>query len=374
MKIKTLQLGIIVWIILLVFGCNKPTAWQQGKPIPKEKIKIGVIHISNPLSETSGYAYAHEQGILAMQTALKLQPDQIIRKLNIYEADTLLVENAIRNCIASGAQIIFATSWGYMDACEKLSAEFPEVIFAHASGTKHNNINFTNYFGRIYQARYLSGIAAGLKTQTGKVGYVGALGKENSEVTGGLNAFALGVEKVNPKAKVYVRVTHSWFDPIEETNAAQKLIKLGCDVIAQHCDTSKPQIEAEKAGVWSIGYNTDMRQEAPKAVITSVIWNWGVYYTKMVKSVIEGVFTSDIYFGSTADGMIGLSPLSGNVAPGTDQIIAAERELLDSGSFDVFEGVLITNDGKRIGEAGKRLDDNVIRAGINWYYRNVVEK
>ena len=374
MKVKILQLCIVLWIILLAFGCNKHTGWQQGKPIPKDKIKIGVIHISNPLSETSGYAYTHEQGILGMQKDLKLQPEQVIRKLNIYESDTLLIEDAMRSCIASGVQVIFATSYGYMDVCEKLAEEFPEVIFAHASGTKHNNINFTNYFGRIYQARYLSGIAAGLKTQTDKIGYVAAMGRENSEVTGGINAFALGVEKVNPKARIHVRITHSWFDPIEETNAAQKLINLGCDVIAQHCNTPKSQVVAEKAGVWSIGYNTDMRHEAPKAVITSVIWNWKVYYTKVVKSVIDGSFVPDIYFGSISDGMIGLSPLSVLAAPGTAQIIASERELLDTGAFDVFEGILITNDGKRIGAVGKRLDDSVIRDGIHWYYHTVVEK
>jgi len=371
MKIKITLSSAILLTILLILGCNKQTLWTHGKPFPKEKLKIGVIHINNPLSETSGYAYAHEQGIMAMQKELKLQDAQIIRKFNIFDADKLLIEDAMRNCIASGTQIIFATSWGYMDTCEKLAAEFPHVIFAHASGYKLNDSNFTNYFGRIYQARYLSGIAAGLKTKTGKIGYVAAMGKDNSEVTGGINAFALGVEKINPKARIHVLVTHSWFDPVGEMNAAQELIRLGCDVIAQHCDTPKPQIEAEKAGVWSIGYNTDMSTEAPKAIITSAIWNWRVYYTSMIKSVIDGSFTPNAYFGSIADGIVGLSPLSANAAPGTDQIVAKELELLKSGTFDVFEGILITNDGRRIGEAGKRLDDNVIRDGINWYYRNV---
>ena len=365
---------VVLSALLLVFGCSKQASWKQGKPFPKEKLKIGVIHISNPLSESSGYAYAHEQGIQVMQEKLGLQKDQIIRKLNIYESDRLFVEGSMRDCIAEGAQIIFATSFGYMDTCEKMAAEFPNVIFAHASGFKHNNSNFTNYFGRIYQSRYLSGLAAGLRTRTGKIGYVAAMGKDNSEVTGGLNAFALGVEKVNPRARVHVRVTHNWFDPAGEMHAAQELLGIGCDVIAQHCDTSEPQREAEKAGVWSIGYNTDMSSEAPKAVITSVVWNWGVYYSNMVQSVIDGSFTADVYFGSLADDMVGLSPLSGNAAPGTAQIIAEERKRLESGIFDVFDGVLITNDGRRIGEAGKRLADSIIRSEINWYYRTVTEK
>jgi basic membrane protein A len=261
-----------------------------------------------------------------------------------------------------------------MDTCEKLAAEFPHVIFFFFSGYKYNNSNFTIFFVRIYPARYLSGLAAGLKTKTGKIGYVAAMGKGNSEVTGGINAFALGVEKINPKARIHVRITHSWFDPTGEMFAAKALIRSGCDVIAQHCDTPKPPVEAEKAGVWSIGYSTDMNHEAPKAVITSVIWNWGAYYASVVKSVIDGSFTPKIYFGSITDGMVGLSPLSANAAPGTAQIIDKELERMKSGTFDVFEGVMITNDGRRIGEDGKRLDDSVIRDGINWYYRTIVEK
>ena len=374
-KIATIMYFVVIsCMFLFALGCSKQTFWKLGMPVPKEKLRIGVIHISNPLSETSGYAYAHEQGIQVMQKELGLRENQIIRKLNIFESDQALVEGAMRDCIASGVQVIFATSWGYMDVCEKLASEFPRVIFAHASGYKSNTTNFTNYFGRIYQPRYLSGLAAGLKTRTNKIGYVAAMGKGNSEVTGGLNAFALGVEKVNPHARIYVRITHSWFDPVGEKNAAKELIGSGCDVIVQHCDTAKPQIEAEKAGVWSIGYNTDMISEAPKAVITSILWNWGVYYTGMVQSVIDGSFTVDVYFGSIADSMVDLSPLSVNAAPGTAQIIAEERKRLESGTFDVFDGVLVTNDGRRIGEAGKRLTDNVIRDGINWYYRTVVEK
>ncbi|GHV84118.1 BMP family ABC transporter substrate-binding protein [Spirochaetia bacterium] len=361
---------------LLFSGCTKKEVqWKPGMPMDKEKLKVGVIHVSNPLEENSGYAYAHEQGIVMMRRELGLGEDQIIRKINIDDADQAQAESAMRDCIAAGAQVIIATSWGFMETCEKLAAEFPTVIFAHASGYKSNGSNFTNYFGRIYQARYLSGIAAGLKTRTNKIGYVAAMGKDSSEVSGGINAFALGVEKVNPDARIFVRVTYSWFDPMEEMNAARSLIAAGCDVIAQHCDTSNPQVEAAASRVWGIGYNTDMGLDAPEAVITSVLWNWGIYYTALVRSLLDGSFSAEPYLGGLSDGMVDISPLSAIAAPGTEEIIMAERERMVTGIFDVFEGVLETNDipRRRIGEAGKRLADSEILGGINWYYRTVVE-
>jgi basic membrane protein A len=159
-----------------------------------------------------------------------------------------------------------------------------------------------------------------------------------------------------------------------EAAAARSLIASGCDVIAQHCDSINPQIEAQKAHVWGIGYNSDMSGEAPAAVIVSVLWNWGTYYTALTRSVLDGSFTAEPYFGSLAEGMVTLSPLSPQLAAvGTMEEIAAERERIIRGGFDVFEGALETNDGRIIGEAGKRLSSDEIRNGIDWYYRNVIE-
>jgi basic membrane protein A len=302
-----------------------------------------------------------------MKQKLGLEDGQILYKINIDDVEALHIESNIRELIAQGANIIIATSWGYMDVCEKLAQEFSSVIFAHASGYKSNDANFTNYFGRVYQARYLAGIAAGKQTKTNKIGYVAAWGTENGEVSQGINAFALGVEKANPEAKVYVRITYSWFDPMGETAAARALIAAGSDVIAQHCDTPNPQIEAEKAGVHGIGYNTDMSAEAPKAVLTSVLWNWGKYYTYLAQSVVNGTFTTAPYFGSLKDGIVDIAPLNENIS-----MVEEERQRIESESFDVFMGVMETNDGKRIGKDGENLPDEIIRNGINWHYRNVV--
>ena len=344
-------------------------------PLAKEDVKIGVLHISDPFNESSGYAYAHQTGIAGMQRSLGLSDSQIMYRIHVDYSDPNAVEGAMRELIAREANIIIATSWGYMDACEKLAEEFPSVIFAHASGYRNNDTNFTNYFGRVYQARYLSGIIAGSKTQSNRIGYVAAWGTGNSEVTGGINAFAMGVEKVNPRARVYVKVTHSWFDPMGEAMAARELINLGCDVIAQHCDTVNPQMEAERAGVWGIGYNSDMKIDAPDTVLTSVIWNWDAYYTYLVQSVIDGSFNPSPWYGSLADGIIDCTPLNINIHidPQTINLFEEERQRIEFGVIGVFDGIMETNDGRIIGREGMSLPGREIQFGIDWYYHTVIE-
>ena len=339
-----------------------------------DDVKIGVIHIGNP-ADGSGYSYTHDVGIQDMQAALGLSDDQIIRKNNVSDGDPTATETAIRECIEAGCNIIFGTSWGYMDTMEALADEFPNVVFSHGTGYKNNGKNMNNYFGRIYQARYLSGIVAGMKTESNLIGYVAAMGSENSEVTGGIDAFAIGVASVNPDAKIYVKVTNSWYSPTEETNAAKALIAEGCDVIAQHCDTPNPQLEAESANVWGIGYNSDMIKDAPGATLTSVEWHWGAYYTQAVQQVIDGTWNCENYYGGMADGLLDISDL--NSALCTDEmqtkVDEARNEILNNG-FNVFDGVLETNDGSTVGEEGSTLDDATIKGGINWYYKNVEVK
>ncbi|MDD3139471.1 MAG: BMP family ABC transporter substrate-binding protein, partial [Lachnospiraceae bacterium] len=159
-----------------------------------------------------------------------------------------------------------------------------------------------------------------------------------------------------------------------ETNAAKALIAEGCDVIAQHCDTPNPQTEAESAGVYGIGYNSDMSKDAPKATLTSVIWNWGVYYTQAVQSVIDGTWTPTNYFGGMKEGLVDIAPLSAFVAAGTKEKVEEARAKILDGSFNVFDGEIETNTGEIIGKADSTLDDATITGGINWYYKNVEVK
>lgn len=384
---KLLSILLAGAMVLSLAACGGDTGTSASEPasastgtsesasatggIPKDEIKVGVIHLSDP-AEGSGYTYTHDQGIIGMQQNLGLADDQIVRKISVDDTDAAAVETAITECVEEGCNIIFATSWGYMDTCEALAEEFPDVIFSHGTGYKSNGTNFNNYFGRIYQARYLSGIIAGMKTETGKIGYVAAMGQENGEVTSGCNAFAMGVASVNPDAEVYVSVTNSWFDPEGEKQAAERLIAEGCDVIGQHCDTPNPQTAAEEHGVWGVGYNSDMTKDAPGATLTSVMWDWSVYYTKAVQNVIDGTWVAgekvDNYFGDMADGLVTLGEFNSDLV--TDEMIAKVEEVkaqIVSGEWDVFDGKTEIMDN----EGNAHTLEGADYGSCNWYYENV---
>lgn len=338
--------------------------------ISKDDMKVGVLYISDP-SEGSGYSYTHDLGIQGMQENLGLHSDQIERKI-VDDSDAAATEKAIKECIDDGCKIIFTTSWGYMETTSEMAEQYPDVYFSHGTGYLSNGKNFNNYFGRIYQARYLSGIVAGMNTKSNKIGYVAAQDSSNSEVTGGIDAFAIGVESVNPDAKIYVVVTNSWYDPDKEKAASEQLLDMGCDVMAQHCDTPYPQTLAQDRGVYGIGYNSDMSKETPNSCLTSVIWNWSAYYTSAVKSVMNGTWDGSNYYGGMAEGLVGITNLASFAADGTQEKVSEATAAILSGENNVFDGVLETNTGDTIGSEGSTLDDATITGGINWYYRNVV--
>ena len=384
---KCLCLPVILICMVMLSGCGNSKSiddyatnegYQQntevtgnGKGIAKENIKVGVLHISDP-AEGSGYSYTHDIGIQGMQENLGLSDSQIVRKLNIDDGDAKAVEKALQDCVDEGCNVIFTTSWGYMKPTADMAEKYPDVYFSHGTGYMSNGKNFNNYFGRIYQARYLSGIVAGMNTKTNKIGYVAAQDSTNSEVTGGIDAFALGVYSVNPDAVIHVKVTNSWYDPAAEKAATEKLLAMGCDVMSQHCDTPYPQTLAQEKGVYGIGYNSDMSKETPKSCLCSVIWNWSAYYTSAVKSIIDGTWDGSNYYGGMSEGLVEITDLADFCVKGTQEKVDDASLLILSGKFNVFDGVMQTNDGKTVGEAGKTLDDATITGGINWYYKNVV--
>ena len=396
MKKRMIKLtGALLLVASLVFsGCGKSTqlddyATNEGSDsveegteavadntsgdtggIPKDEIKVGVIHLSDP-AEGSGYTYTHDLGIQGMQQNLNLSDDQIVRKINISDTDADATRAAIQECIDEGCNIIFTTSWGYMETTAEMAEEYPDIYFSHGTGYMSNGKNFNNYFGRIYQARYLSGIVAGMNTNSDKIGYVAAMDSTNSEVTGGIDAFAMGIYSVNQNAKVYVKVTNSWFDPDGEKAAAETLLNMGCDVIAQHCDTEYPQTLAQEKGVYSIGYNSDMSKNAPEACLCSVIWNWSAYYTSAVQSVIDGTWDGSNYYGGMNENLVGLTSLADFCADGTAEKVEEAKAAILSGENGVFDGVIETNTGETVGKEGKTLDDATITGGIDWYFKTV---
>jgi basic membrane protein A len=351
-------LSMMMLLALVCAGSLSATAESAFAPVAAQDLKVGMVLIG---SQDDGFSGAHYNGLEGMKEALGLKDSQVLYKFNVPE--NAECDSALRELVDAGCQIIFGNSWGFMNYMEEMAEEYPNVIFSHCSGYKNNDVNFNNYFGRIYQARYLSGIAAGLKTVSNKIGYVAAWA-DNAEVNGGINAFALGVQSVNPDAVVYVKYISSWFDPTLEKQTAVALLALDCDVIAQHVDTDMPQVAAEEAGKFGVGYNTDMTPSAPKAHLTAPIWHWSSVYIAQVQDVVNGTWVPENYFLGLKEGMVDLSPLSDNVAEGTAEKIEEAKARILSGEWDVFTGPLYNNAGELVLAEGETLSDSDITGGL----------
>lgn len=339
-------------------GSNAGTSGSQTGS--NSDFKVGAIYI-NKKSDTAGYTYAHHTGITKAMEELGMDPDTQLVIVDQVPEDDTQVGAAVDTLVGEGCNIIFGISFGYLNEMEVKAQEYPDVIFSHATGFKSNDTNYNNYFGRIYQARYLAGIAAGLKSlETGNnnIGYVSAYDTEYAETCSGINGFTLGVQAVNPNATVYVKELGTWTDEVNEYAFAEELIKsYGCGVIAQHCDSAQPQLAAEKAGQFGCGYNSDMTADAPAAHLTAPVWNWDVYYKLAIQTAMDCESADQFvekmggpaYYGGLNEGMVDVSPLSDNCAAGTQDAIDQVKALIASGEWDVFSGVklnITVTDGK----------------------------
>lgn len=359
---KIISLMLVCLLVLGTTACSDEQS--KDKSAEAETMTVGFIYVG-PIGD-GGYTYAHDEGRLYLEKELGVKT---IYKESVPE-NASDVEREIRNMVDQGAKIIFSTSFGFMDGTENMSKEFPEVTFFHCSGHKKTE-NMANYFGRIYQPRYLSGVVAGLKTKTNKIGYVAAF--PIPEVIRGINAFTLGVQSVNPEAKVKVVWTNTWYDPAKEKEAAIALLDDQADIIAQHQDTTGPQQAAEEREAYSIGYNTDMSKMAPKAYMTAPVWHWGPYYVDQVKQVMNGSFKSHAYWGGMKDDIVRLAPLTDNApAEAKDKVEEAQKAIID-GSLVIFSGPLKNQQGEIKVEEGKALTDEEM-LNMMWFVEGVEGK
>ncbi|NLI92990.1 MAG: BMP family ABC transporter substrate-binding protein [Peptococcaceae bacterium] len=354
---------IILLSLTLVVGCAQKAPTPAPTEQPKEKFKVGFIYVG-PIGD-AGWTYAHEQGRKMLEKELGVEA---IYKESVPESQEC--EKVIKDMIDQGAKVIFATSYGFQDYVAKVAKEYPNVKFLHCSGSILG-ANYANYFGSIEEPRYLSGIVAGLKTKKNSIGYVAAY--DLTEVIRGINAFTLGVRSVNPKAVVKVKWTNTWFDPAKEKAAAVALLDEGVDVIAQHQDTSGPQVAAEERGVWSVGYNTDMSKMAPKAYMTAPLWNWGMYYVKTVKEIQAGTWKPEAYWGTMKDGFVDLAPLTAVAPPEAKAAVDKVKADMMAGKFNVFAGPIKDQSGKVVVPAGSSvsLPDQL---SMKWFVQGVEGK
>ncbi|WP_273229517.1 BMP family ABC transporter substrate-binding protein, partial [Kosmotoga pacifica] len=277
--------AILVFVILLV-----------SVLLTAKVLKVAYIYVG-PVGD-AGWTYAHDLG---RQYIEKIFGNAIKTDYIESVSEGAESESVIRSYAQRGYDLIFATSFGYMDSVINVAKKYPKTIFMHCSGYKTAK-NVGTYFGRIYEPDFLSGLIAGIMTKSNIVGYVAAY--PIPEVVRGINAFALGIKYVNPTAKLHVIWVNSWYDPALEKEAAISLLNIGADVIAQGQDSPAAQQAAEEYGVYSIGYNSDMGNFAPKAYLGAPVWNWGPYYERVIREVMSGTWKSEQYWGGMADGIV----------------------------------------------------------------------
>jgi basic membrane protein A len=355
-----LSIALIAMTTTFAQGSSEATT-ETKKDAP---FKVGVIYISAP--GDFGYSYMHDQGTIAAETKLG-DKIEVIRMDNVPENEEC--ERAMENLIDAGCKIIFANSYNYQEYMLNVAKDHPDVYFEHCSGYL-SNPNMSNYFGRMYQMRYLSGMIAGKMSESGQIGFVGAY--NTPEVVRGINAFTLGAQRVNPDATVRVVWTNTWFDPSLERQGAVSLLDAGCDVIAQHQDTTEPAKAAIERGKYAIGYNADFATIIDSDhVLVSPMWNWGNYMTPQIEAAMDGTWETQSYWGGLDDDMIRLSAISPLVPADFQAEIVSIRDEMAADTFDVFWGPLTDNTGKVRQSAGEKMSDGDMLT-FGWFVDGVI--
>ena len=346
----------VLLLTTLVVLCSPAAARAAERPM-----KIGFVYVS-PVGD-AGWSYAHD----VARRKLGMDPANIT-----YLAESIAdgpdAEGVIRRMSKSGYDIIITTSFNYMDTTLKVAADFPDITYLHCSGYK-TAPNMSNFFGRIHQARYLSGLVAGGMTRSNRIGFVAA--HAIPEVIRGINAFTLGVRASNPAAEVHVIWTNTWYDPILERNATLKLVKGGADVIAQDQDSPTPQVTAQECGVYSVGYNSDMSSHAPQAHLVAAVWDWSVFYQDVVDRVRAGTWKSGSYWPGIETGIVDISSFGPMVPPVIRGNTLARRQEIIDGELVVFQGPVLDNQGGlRIPEGAAPTDKELLE--MDWLVQGVV--
>ena len=346
---------IVSLVLVLAMALICSAAFAEGG-IPADQIKVGYIYIGD---ENEGYTAAHYEGAKEMMAELGLSEDQVIIKWNIPETEEAY--DAAVDLAEAGCNIIFANSFSFESYVIQAASEYPDVQFCHATGFQAASCglsNMHNYFTSIYEARYVSGVVAGLKLNamiadgtitedTCKIGYVGAF--PYAEVISGYTSFFLGVRSVCPSATMDVKFTNSWASFDLEKEAAEALVAQGCVLIAQHADTTGAPTACQALGVPCVGYNVSMNEIAPDSALTSSSNNWGIYNTYAVKSVIDGTPIDVDWCQGLAQGAVLITELNEKtVAEGTaDKVAEVEAAIID-GSTHVFDTATFTVGGEKL--------------------------
>ena len=338
-----------------------PAASVAAAPKP-EPLKVAWVYIG-PIGD-AGWTYAHDLGRKAVEAEFgdKVQTTYVEKMPESADA-----ERVLRDLASQGNKLIFTTSFGYMEPTIKVAQEFPDVKFMHATGYKLAP-NVGVYDASFYQDAYISGMIAGAMTKTNTLGFVGSF--PIPEVLRNINAYALGAQVTNPKAKVKVVWVNTWFDPPKESEAAQSLINGGADVLLQNTDSSAVLQTAEKAGKFAFGWDSDMSAVAPKAHLASNVVHWGPAYNKYVKDVLDGTWKSDRIVWGTKEGVNEVVKIADAVPEDLKKKIDEIKAGMKDGSFEVFSGPIADNTGKeRLAKDTKA--DQAWKDKVDFYVKGV---
>lgn len=346
-------LVILVAVILLISSTGTKHDESQ---------KVGLI-ITGEITD-SGWNGMHYSGVVS---ACQKLGTELVVKENVAENSGMCVK-AIKELADEGAGMIILSSYSYPEEAIGIMSSYPEIAF-YAISSEYSADNLTSYFGRMYQARYLAGIIAGMQTKSGSIGYVAAM--PNNEVNRGINAFALGVRSVNPEATVYVSWTDSWDDREKEIQAAEELIQnKSADVITYHQNQHNTAQTADKAGVYSIGYNEAVEGLSDN-YLTAAVWNWDKLYFWIVREFVQGQPNAvERRWFAIDSGACSLSEMSPKVSDETRQTVEEARIGLLNGK-EVFSGTIYDNKGVLRCSEGEILSDDTLLKNMDWFVEGV---
>jgi len=339
-----------------------PAPAAPAKPAP---LKVGFVYVG-PVGD-AGWTFAHDLGRKAIEAKFgdKIQTTFVEKVPEGPDA-----ERVIRDLVQQGNKVIFATSFGYGDAMEKVAKDFPDVYFEHATGFK-TAPNLRVYEGKFWEDAYVAGVLAGKMTKSNVLGFVATF--PIPEVLRNINAYTLGAQSVNPKVKTKVVWVSSWFDPPKETEAATSLMNQGADVLLQNTDSTAVLQAAEKNGKYAFGWDSDMSAFAPKAHLASCALNWGVYYTKAIEDVMNKTWKVENTKWGIKEGMNDFVKIADFVPEDVKKKVAETKAGIIDGSIQVFKGPLLDNTGKVLLKKGEVADD-AWRSQVNFYVKGVEGK
>lgn len=357
----------LLLVLTLVSACSQETSKSSksstednsSETKKKEVPKVAFVYIGAP--GDGGWTFEHDKGRKLVDKTFGIKSTIVENVPEGTDAERVIEE------LAQDHNIIFTTSFGYMDPTYNVAQKYPDVVFMHATGYKTAK-NMGTYQGKGYQSGYLAGMAAGKLTKNNKIGYVGAF--PIPEVIYTINAFTLGAQSVNPDIKVSVVWSNTWFDPATERQAATSLLDQGVDVLANYQDSPAGIQAAADRGVWGMGNDSDMNRYAPETYITNPTLNWGPYYVDVVQSVMDGTWKSEVHLGGLKEGMVDLAPFGKNVPQEVQDLVEKKKQEIIDGTFDVFQGPVYDQAGKLKVKQDQKMSDKDILS-MNWFVKGI---